>query len=704
MPRSLGDHLFTFAVISDSHVNEAEDRSASPFASNRLANARFRYVVASVNRHRPAFTVHLGDMGNPLPELSTYERAAENFGAIAGSLESPLHLVAGNHCVGDKPGGWVPVPRVCEESLAQYERCYGRCTYSFDHEGCHFAILNSLLVNSELEAERAQRRWLDEDLRQAAGGGQRLFVMMHYPPYIAARGEPGSYDNLDEPGRSWLLGVFERFGVEAVYTGHVHNYFYNRVATTHLYTLPATSFVRQDYSELFRVQPADAEGGRDDRVKLGYFLVRIHEHGHANELIRTCGRTLGEGETMEGTGLREMGRLRSSVPSTLGTEMRDNWLSREVLRPNNSVSPFTRRLARNDWAILALQEMGVSKVRLTLQELVKEDVRERMAPLADAGFEFVVYSHGIPGDSEYGVIRQHRALLAGWELMLAPGEMEVVATRMLRGAGGLVGDPALPCYLDEVRDLSAADIGDANVKHVANYGFQLTDSELIERLSAADALRRVFGGLVFRLRRRGEPELELWSSIGRIGELARTSGMRHQVHILFSGNVTAERFEDDLATANRVAESTLAAWLAGNLDLYFDTFEDIDRGYFVRHGLVDRRYNPRLPARVLRHLTACLEGIAEREAGLERFEVTEIDHGRVVSGPVGSSGLWLVLPRPGCRLTEIISVGAALGVEHPLVLTNLDTGAVSDLAVERSGSKNRLREPLATESPSLVTT
>ena len=26
-----GRHLFTFAVVSDSHVNEEEDRSASPY-------------------------------------------------------------------------------------------------------------------------------------------------------------------------------------------------------------------------------------------------------------------------------------------------------------------------------------------------------------------------------------------------------------------------------------------------------------------------------------------------------------------------------------------------------------------------------------------------------------------------------------------------------------------------------------------------
>ena len=67
--------------------------------------------------------------------------------------------------------------------------------------------------------------------------------MMHYPLYIGAPEEPGSYDNVDEPGRSWLLGLFDRYGVEAAYSGHVHNYFYNRHGETRMYTVPARGLV-----------------------------------------------------------------------------------------------------------------------------------------------------------------------------------------------------------------------------------------------------------------------------------------------------------------------------------------------------------------------------------------------------------------------------------------------------------------------------
>ena len=692
MEGDLGRHLFTFAVVSDSHVNEEEDRSASPYACNRLANARFRYVVHALNQQRPAFTVHLGDMANPLPELATYRPAAERFATMARELQSPLHLAAGNHCLGDKPGGWVPVPRVSARSLEQYREIYGQSTYSFEQGPCHFVILSSLLINSGLEAESDQRRWVERDLAAADEAGKRIWVMMHYPAYIGTPDELGSYDNVDQPGRSWLLHLFEEHDVEAVFSGHVHNYFYNRYAGTDLYTVPATSFVRQDYGELYQVAPPeDSEGGRDDAAKLGYCLVEVYERGHLNRVVRTGGRGLAEGsvpDTMEPPVVR-WSPAGGSVPVSI--EMRESWLSRIALRTNNSVSPFTRRSARNDWAVLALQEMGVSRVRVSLQELANDDVVERMANLQEAGFEFIVYSHGIPGEREYRWVREHRAQLAGWELIMRLDQVHAVARR--------VAASGLPCYLNEIRDLSRAQVDDANVKHEANYGFQPTNSKRLEKLAHHDLVRKTFRGLVFRIRRRGQPEIAPWHAVREVSKMSGAWGMRHQVHILFSGNLTADRLEDDLSTANRVAEATLAAWVAGNVDLTFDTFEDVDRGYFVRHGLVDRLYNPRMAARVVRHLQAAL---AERDRGEVRGgSVVDLDPGRLLT--IRCSASWQVLVLPGKDLALRTLDVAGIGLTEETVLEgtvlDLEDGTVSEVQGKAAGSRLDLSEPIAARKP-----
>ena len=709
MNDDLGSHLFTFAVISDTHVNEAEERSASPYPSNRLANARFRHVVRALNQHDLAFTAHLGDMGNPLPELGTYEPAAESFKTLAAELRSPLYLAAGNHCVGDKPTGWVPVPRVSAESLARYRRLYGRHYYAFDRGPCRFVVLSSLVVNSGLRSEGDHRRWAEKTLAKAGDEAKRIWLLMHYPPYVAAPDEPGSYDNLDEPGRSWLLGLLERYEVEAVFSGHVHNYFYNRYAGTDLYTVPATSFVRQDYAELFPVAPEDREGGRNDLAKLGYSLVRVFGRGHHHRVVRTYGKT----EPPNGPD-RE---ARDPAPAVLGepapppapdgswgVEMRRNWLSRLALHTNNSVSPFTRRSARNDWAVLALQEMGISKVRLSLQELAVGDVGERMATLQDRGFEFLVYSHGAPGDREYRLIRENRSRLAGWELILYPHQVEPAARRISRICGRLPGSDPLPCYLNEVRDRSEITVDDANVKHEANYGFQTTDLEgRLEELHRRTPVRETFRGFVFRLWRRGEPRAAPWSAIRRISEHGRELGMRHQVHVLFSGSLTAERLVDDLGTASRVAEAALASALAGNVDLYFDTFEDADRGYFVRHGLVDARYNPRLAARVLGHLGAGLAGWDG--SGIEGSWERDSARGRVLMAGSGGRFLALIAPRRRFTLRRLATgrlATASSGAGRLFRVLDLADGTVRRLRLEAARSGLELEEPLVVEAPLLL--
>jgi hypothetical protein len=326
-----------------------------------------------------------------------------------------------------------------------------------------------------------------------------------------------------------------------------------------------------------------------------------------------------------------------------------------------------------------------------------------MATLQGAGFEFVVYSHGIPDERSDRLIREHRALFAGWELILDLEEIEPAARRIAGIRGRLSDD--LPCFLNPLRTAFLAGPGHdrpaidgANVKHEANYGFHSTDRSLAEELAGKEAVRRAFRGFVFRNRRRGEPSPPPWTAVHEVGELGRAAGLRHQVHVLFSGNLTAERLVDDRDTANRVAEAALAAHLAGNVDLYFDTFEDVDRGYFVRHGLVDRRYNPRLAARVLQHLRAAVAG--HDLGGLEDWQLEDSPAGRQLSAVSDGRLRMLILPREP-RTLEALPV-ACDGTGDSVLWIDLAAGTASPVTIEADGSRARLREPRTIDGPVLV--
>ncbi|KAA3631828.1 MAG: hypothetical protein DWQ08_04380, partial [Proteobacteria bacterium] len=224
----------------------------------------------------------------------SYAQAATDFHRILECLDMPLHVLPGNHDVGDKPVDWAPAGVVREEYLALWEEHFG-CQYrAFGHEGVRFIVINAQIVNTGLDIEGFQREWIEKELKEH--DDERVIPFLHYPPYLCSPGEHENYDNLAEPGRWWITGLIERYRVEAMFTGHVHHFWYHRHVETDCYLPPSTSFTRQDCSEMFRVEPAAAmQYGRYDEDKTGYFVVLVYERGHVCHFRTTRGSMLEAG-------------------------------------------------------------------------------------------------------------------------------------------------------------------------------------------------------------------------------------------------------------------------------------------------------------------------------------------------------------------------------------------------------------------------
>jgi len=68
------------------------------------ANRRFRHVIADINQRDVEFVIHLGDLVHPVPDVGPlYKEAATAYHAIVSNLKVPIHLVPGNHDIGDTP-------------------------------------------------------------------------------------------------------------------------------------------------------------------------------------------------------------------------------------------------------------------------------------------------------------------------------------------------------------------------------------------------------------------------------------------------------------------------------------------------------------------------------------------------------------------------------------------------------------------------
>ena len=618
-----GRRIFTFAVIADTHLNQGEVECNSPFEVNRLANGRMRYVVHELNHYDVDFIIHLGDLIHPVPAVENlYLEAAERFKEQIADLNHSIFLVPGNHDVGDKPLGWSPAGEVNDAHLDLWTDTFGKHYYSFDHNDCHLIIVNAQIINTGLGAEAVQKEWLERDLAENAG--KRIFINIHYPPYLCHPDEAEHYDNIGEPGRGWILDLLERYGVEGLFGGHVHNFWYLRYRNTDCYLLPSTSFVRQDYSEMLKAPPPpELEAGRNDPAKLGYFIVHVYENGHAGHFIRTYG-SLAEPDSEMPSVPKSVSPLspRENFRAPLGFDLRESWAETTGIPPSGGLDEFDRKEVRNDYPLLALWEMGVRKLRVPMQDLRNSETRERMRELADHGHEFTLFSYGTPYEKDLSLVIENRDLLASWEIGFTWSDLEALTPTLV----DIAKKTAIPLYLSKLWTHSHSKNSDEPYYHVINHGFIGSESAQVTEMSKRPGLADAVSGVVFRVTSK-DP---VWEAIQEAASICSHNGLLASVHLRMTGGNPAEVMSNDLWTANRIAEALVAAVPHTDLSVFVDTFVDIDRGYFRRNGVLDHLCNPRLGARVLQNLYGALNASRENFAVGKRAD--------------NDAGAWVTLP------------------------------------------------------------
>ncbi|WP_075223212.1 metallophosphoesterase family protein [Acuticoccus yangtzensis] len=604
-----GTCLARFAVIADTHVGPVDGVTPSPWVSNRLANDRVRAVVARVNQLAPDFVIHLGDMVHPTPDQPGYVPAANRFHQLMAPLEAPLHVIPGNHDIGDKPMVWTPAKICTDDFVAHYEALFGADHGAFTHGPMRVVMVNSQIINSGSDREAAQWAWLEAEL--AAHQDKRLFVFGHQPLRLVAADEAEHYDNTAEPGRGRMLDLLARYGAESWMSAHVHTFFYDREGPTDLYVLPAVSALRLDYSELFKAPPPEGdEFGRNDRDKLGFALVEVFEAGHVVHHIRTHGETLVEGETLaEGeragseAGLDAVGEEAFPVPGApllrgmprlhprlggllpIGVELRDPWAKPLEVAYSGVVDAFGRKPARDDYRLLALIETGLNRLRVPLMDVADPETRARMRTFAANGFTFSTFLFGLPDAATY-------ALLAGAADVLSQVTIILPKAQIAGKAGELAAlkRAGLKVFLSPLR--SSADHGhsvEGRFAHVIDQGFEPGALGLLDEVGLVAGAVPFVDGVVFETVRGEAPTGVIEALIGATAPRGLSLSLTVKMGGANPAALTGSR-ADAAALACDALEA--AALLPAGGEVILDTLTDIDRGYFPRFGLYDRRMNP----------------------------------------------------------------------------------------------------------------
>jgi 3',5'-cyclic AMP phosphodiesterase CpdA len=591
---------FSFVVLADSHIrSETETNPAYP--SDRSANTRHAYAMRKIRQIAPDFVIHLGDVVHPIPALASHDSALKTAREHYDSLDCPVYVTPGNHDVGDKPNSWVPAPNADSNSHDHFETTWGKPWRAFDYHDNRFLILNTSLMNTELAPEVEQEKWLEQDLVSSRRAGKRIFVSMHYPLYIDSPAENDHYDNIAEPARSRLLCLLADHGVEAVFCGHAHTFFYNRFRDMDLYTVPSLTFVRPGYSELFQIPPGpEREYGRYDTDKLGFMLVSVTAREHRLRLIHTYGR--GENEELtpwDGLRLQEAAVAVPEFVSPVGVTLRHTWAHSYEL-PFDNLDEFNRKLARNDHWLPALWEMGIQRVRLPVDDLSDDNRRRRISALIEKGFRFTFFSAGMPSDRIREILRRHHRLMEAWEVIVPQYRMAEV----LRDIETIKADIPVRTYLSKLAHTSQADFDDGtHFHHFADHGFNFEDLPFIKTSLDKHPGGGAIDGVVFSSGRQSILLENIQAAAGVLG----VDGAAVIVQVVFprvDEGVICDRDQD---VANLAAEALAAAHAVNKAIVFFDTFVDHDRGYYPRHGLLDRRYNPRIGLHVLSRLRDVLQ-------------------------------------------------------------------------------------------------
>jgi len=571
--------LFQFAVISDSHIRLLDATEEGGYASNRLSIERAKHVVKCLNELQPDFVVHLGDMVHPIPALSNHEDAVIMACEIFSEIDVKLYTLPGNHDIGDKPNAWLPAPVVEEDSHLIFSKHWGPLYQSFSLDTCHFICLDTSIMNSGFKREREQRTWLESELHFAQKRGLRIIVFMHYPLFICDPNEPTHYDNIDDPARRWLLELFKQFRVEAVFSGHVHNVFVGIHEGTTYYSVPSMAFIRPEYSELATVGPGD-EFGRNETAKLGFFLVRVYTDSHEVLPIRTYGT----GKLVAGNPQLEPYQIvgeNSQNSQMLGATLRRGW-GRRVELAADGLDEFKRKEAYRDWLLISLLELGVKSLRVPFADLAGTDVRQRLSDFVKLGFEFTVYSLGMPDESTLSTMKAHGNLVTNWEIIFPEYAVDHIGSAIKDAQSVFQGQ----LFIAPVVPIKEDDGTGKTFQHFASHGFSREQMDKAQTWLSTIGPQDKDIGLTFRVSPWDEPTATLQ-------EIDRQSKLVKLINLQLPRLDEGMRFEDDDRTQTFIVDSYKASRRMSNTIVFIDTFIDSDRGYYPRNGLLDRRFNPR---------------------------------------------------------------------------------------------------------------
>jgi hypothetical protein len=164
----------------------------------------FGECVKEAARLRPDLVITVGDMiEGYTSDTAQMRQEWEEYLGLIRPLTMPIYHTAGNHDI---------TSDVMEPAYRAY---IGEPYYSFDHRGIHIVVLDNSRWDRLEEFPADQLAWVENDL---ATNQKACFTLVFFH-------QPYWYRTLGDGQEDYLHDLFQRYGVDAVFTGHFHKYF-----------------------------------------------------------------------------------------------------------------------------------------------------------------------------------------------------------------------------------------------------------------------------------------------------------------------------------------------------------------------------------------------------------------------------------------------------------------------------------------------
>ncbi|MBX3069695.1 MAG: metallophosphoesterase [Thermomicrobiales bacterium] len=570
-----------FLVVTDTHFILPDNAQAAEWSSVGEFPVRTERALRMAAALPRDFAVHLGDISHEYPETGRADVAQEGALAQFASLGLDFHQAAGNMDIGDKPDRTSPAQWVTPETLAGWHSRVSRSWHSFDAGDIHGIVLNTQIMNGPLPEAAEQIAWAEADL--AANADRRILLFLHMPVFYVDRHEhsTGFYNSLDEPARSWVLGLVENYGIEWVFSGHTHTVEINRHGAARLWTVPSTATSRAGLAEAYALVPPDR--GRGDVDKLAFYFLRETERGMSAHHVRT-GRD---------TEAMRPGSAARQVMTCTSRDLPARRVGLFATHPLGHANPgpviwpsIVRQPVRDDFRLASVLELGAGFLRFPAFDLSTPSEASRLQILRDEGVALSPYWVWSDHLDLVAAVAPHRAVIDSVEVVLPGTTLPEIS--LLDAIRSLQND-GLPVTLAP----AIVEQSDASQYHQrTRVGYRPADIPALDAFLATHDL--TIHRLACRLPHRNPG--------AAIDEAAASPGNRFEGIDWYLDLAS----EDDEINAGLVAEAMLRVSAHPSMRIVLGPHADFDRSMDATNGLIDRLSNPRPPFVVARMLNSLL--------------------------------------------------------------------------------------------------